>query len=505
MSDELQSPFRPGENCWRIEKAERFAVIVDADDYFRDVRDAMMAAEKQITIVGWDFDPRIKLDPDKSGNGVPNTLGAFIPWLANRKPDLCIRILIWNMGAFKLLLRGAAVLTILRWKMHSNVTLRFDSQHPIGATHHQKIIAIDDSLAFCGGIDMTVDRWDTSDHADHDPRRRGPLGFPYPPWHDVTAAVNGPAAVALAELCRDRWVASGGEPIEPVPDPEPGRWIEGLPALMTDTTVAIARTRPAGGAEEVREIEAMFLDLIGRAKRFVYADNQYFASRRIAEAIAKRLAEPGGPEVVLVNPESADGWLQEQAMGTARAELMRALAEIDVEKRFRIYTPVTPAGVPIYVHAKVMIVDDLVLQVGSANMNNRSMGLDSECDVAVSGDEPAIRALRERLMAEHLGVEPAEVARVMAETGSLIATVEALRGEGKTLVPFEPPALSGFARALGASELLDPESAEERFEPLSKRGLFRRRAWWRQLHRWRQERKARRPLRTAARRFLGRR
>jgi phosphatidylserine/phosphatidylglycerophosphate/cardiolipin synthase-like enzyme len=498
------SAFRAGRNCWRIERADRFAVIVDAADYFRFARAAMLAAREQITIVGWDFDPRIALDPGCPDGDVPRTLGDFIPWLANRRPDLCIRILIWNMGAFKMLLRGMAPLTLLRWKLHRNITLRFDSSHPIGATHHQKVIAIDDALAFCGGIDMTVDRWDTCEHRDDDPQRRRPSGRAYPPWHDVTAAVNGPAALALADLCRDRWQAVDARGIAPVSSPADDAWIDGLDPLMRGVEVAIARTKPGSPEEEIREIEQMFLDLIAGAKRFVYADNQYFASRKIAEAIARRLAEPGGPEFLLVNPESADGWLQEAAMGTARAELMRALAEIDVDDRFRIYTPITAGGTPIYVHAKLMIVDDLVLQIGSANMNNRSMGLDSECDVAISGDSDAIGRLRTRLMAEHLGSELETVAAVFAETGSLLATVDRLAGSGKTLVRFEPPALSGIGRALGASELLDPESARERFEPLSRRGLFRRQGWWQRMRRWRQRRRAARPWRTAAQRMFRR-
>jgi len=485
--------FRPGQNCWRIEPARRFAVIVDAADYFRLARNAMMAAERQITIVGWDFDPRIKLDPENPHGEAPETLAAFIPWLAKRRPELEIRILIWNMGAFKILLRGLAALTLLNWKRRPNVTLRFDASHPIGATHHQKVIAIDGALAFCGGIDMTVDRWDTSEHHDRDPRRRRPTGGRYPPWHDATAAVNGGAARALADLCRDRWQAAVGEAIPVLDAPDPDLWIDGLDAQLTDVDVAIARTKPGSAGKEVREIEAMFLDLIAGAERYVYADNQYFASRRIAEAIGRRLVEARPPEFVLVNPESADGWLQEKAMGTARAELMRALAKLDAHDRFRIYTPVTAGGTPIYVHAKLMIVDDVVVQIGSANMNNRSLGLDSECDVAVASPTGGtIAALRDRLMAEHLGTDPATVARTLAETGSLIATVDALAGHGKTLRRFRPPDFSGIDRALGASELLDPESVDERFEPLSRRGLFRRRDWWRRWQAWRDQRRARR-------------
>ena len=155
---------------------------------------------------------------------------------------------------------------------------------------------------------------------------------------------------------------------------------------MATIDVAVARTRGGyGDSEDIREIEALFVDMIAAARRFVYVENQYFASRAIAAAIAKRLAEPDGPEFVLINPKSSEGWIEEEVMGSARARLMRVARAADRHGRFRIYTPVTEAGEDIYVHSKIMIVDDDLLRVGSANMNNRSLGLDSECDLMIDG------------------------------------------------------------------------------------------------------------------------
>lgn len=466
--------FLPGANCWRVENAEKFSVIVDAADYFRVARDAMLAARHQIILIGWDVDPRILLDPDEDSNDPPNCLAEFIPWLARRRPELHINLLIWNMGFLKVLGRGLSIFTIARWRMTPRVKLRFDSNHPIGATHHQKLLIIDDSLALCGGIDMTSDRWDTPEHRDDDPRRHRPNGRAYMPWHDTAGIITGEAATALGELARERWRRATRRAL-PVPARHDDIWPECLAPMMRDQPVAIARTVPkTDGVDEIREIEQLYVDMIAKAERFIYADNQYFASRHVAEAIAKRLAEPDGPEIVIVNPISADGWLQEAAMGSARAALLCALAAIDQDDRFQIYTPVTAAGAPIYVHSKLMIVDDHILRVGSSNMNNRSMGLDSECDIALdcAADE-TIRSLRERLMAEHLGTTPEIVRQMFDETGSLIDTVENLRGEGKTLIPYEPSEWTDTGMAIGASELLDPESVDERFEPLSNRGLFR--------------------------------
>lgn len=474
----MKDLFVPGTNCWKVVGTDRVAVIIDAAEYFRIVRDAMLNAREQIVIVGWDVDPRILLDPEEPDGASPNCLADFIPWLARERPGLKINLLIWNMGLFKMLLRGSAMWTLIRWHFARHIDLRFDGNHPIGATHHQKIVVIDDSIAFCGGIDMTGDRWDTPDHKDGDPRRIRPNGKPYPPWHDTIAAVDGAAAVALGELARERWHRATGRFLA-TPPRDGDIWPKRLAPLAEKRQVAISRTVPkATGVSEAREIEALYVDLIGRAKKFIYADNQYFASRRIAEALAQRLGAADGPEIVIVNPFSADGWLQEKAMGSARAELMFALIEADTFDKFQIYTPVTRGGTGIYVHAKLMIVDDEALQIGSSNMNNRSMGLDSECDLAlVGGDadspDPAIRNLRETLMAEHLGVSLHTVAEAFEHTQSLIATIETLRGHGKTLVPFEPVPLDDTTLALGASELLDPESVDERFEPLSNRGLFR--------------------------------
>jgi phosphatidylserine/phosphatidylglycerophosphate/cardiolipin synthase-like enzyme len=247
--------------------------------------------------------------------------------------------------------------------------------------------------------------------------------------------------------------------------------------------LAIARTRAkAEEWAEIREIEALFVDMIASASRFVYVETQSFASRVVAEAIAKRLAEPDGPEFLIVNPKTGHDWLDEGVMGPARAQLVRVLEKADPGGRFRIYTPVTEKGADIYVHAKLMIVDDVMLRVGSANMNNRSMGLDSECDLLVDSrlcEDPAageaIAAIRTGLLAEHLGRRTEEVESCFEETGSLIAAVERLRArKGRTLLPFVPPETNKLQEQLADSEALDPESADQPFEPLAGSRLLAR-------------------------------
>ena len=454
------------------------SVIVDAEDYFRFARAAMLKARTRIMLIGWDFDARIQLVRVGHDKGEPRTVGEFIYWLAKRTPELEVFFLRWDVGALKTLTRGTTFLTVLKWMSHPRIHIKLDSFHPIAGSHHQKIIVIDDCVAFCGGIDMTGDRWDTRAHRDDEPGRRRPGGKSYGPWHDATTAVQGPIAAALGELSRDRWKRAGGTPIEPAPG-EADCWPDELEADFRHVDVSVARTLPEmPDCPEVREIEALFEAQIRLAKRMIYAESQYFGSARIAGAIAARLVEPDGPEVVIINPLSALGWLETLAMDTARARLMAALRRRDAQGRLRMYHPFTAGGEPIYVHAKVLIIDDASLRIGSANMNNRSLGLDSECDVVVEAhgeaDATTIRAIRDGLIAEHLGLPREQVANEIDERGSIIEAIECLRGKGKTLRPFEITDLTEVEKWLADNEVLDPNGPSGMFEPTSGGGLLRR-------------------------------
>ncbi|MEN2787490.1 phospholipase D-like domain-containing protein [Sphingomonas qilianensis] len=474
----------PGRNCWRIEPATRATVIVDAERYFKMARAAMLKARSQILLVGWDFDARIDLTPDGDvSDGAPRTIGDFIYWLVQRNPGLRVYTLRWDTGAIKTLGRGSTIFTIAKWMMHKRIATKLDGYHPFGGSHHQKIIVIDDCLAFAGGIDMTSERWDTREHRDDQPHRTVPGGKKqYKPWHDATTALAGPVAKALGELCRDRWELAGGGRL-PAPAQAEDCWPEALEIDFTDVEVAISRSEPEmPDRQPVLEIEHLYLDLIASAKRTIYAESQYFASRKIAEALARRLDEPDGPEIVIINPTTAQGWLEPIAMDSARARLIEALRHRDVHQRLRMYHPVTAGGEPIYVHAKILVIDDEVLRVGSSNFNNRSMRLDTECDVTIDADHGADRAciisIRDGLIAEHLGVAPELVAARIIETGSLIAAIEGLRGEGRSLIDYEVPDVGAVEKWLADNEVLDPEGPAEMFEGFSKRGLFRRPWRW---------------------------
>ena len=468
---------------WSVERATRMSVIIDADDYFRAARSAMLKAQKRIMLIGWDFDARIRLVADGHLDGEPQTVGDFITWLVERTPGLEVFLLRWDTGAFKSVFRGSTILSILKWMAHPRIHTKLDGKHPPGASHHQKIVVIDDCFAFCGGIDMTSCRWDTRGHSDGDPGRRQPNGKPYQPWHDAISALEGPVAAALGELARDRWHRAGGKPIEAIANFSEC-WPDDLQPDFQDVEVGIARTRPElQDCSRIREIEALFVDQIANARTSIYAESQYFASRRIAEAIGLRLGDPDGPEIVIVQPVTADGWLQAVAMDTARARLIAALNRLDTYGRLRMYHPYTLRGEAIYVHAKITIIDGRVLRIGSANMNNRSLGLDTECDVTIAAvsdaDSATVQAIRDGLIAEHLGIPAATVSRELQHDSSIIALIERHRGMGRSLRPYHVPDLSSVEKWLADNEVLDPESPSEMLEPIAHRGLFSRPGWFR--------------------------
>ena len=177
-------------------------------------------------------------------------------------------------------------------------------------------------------------------------------------------------------------------------------------------------------------------------------------------------------------PRTADGWLEQKAMDAARLQIVAAIGKADRHNRFRVFVPVTKGGSDIYVHAKIAIVDDRLLRVGSANLNNRSQRLDSECDVAIDtalaanrATGPAITALRHRLIGEHLDCPAESIAAAERGGASMLTAIEALRGAGKTLDLLKMEDLGEIEEFIAANELLDPETPDQLLEPISQGGL----------------------------------
>jgi len=438
---------RPGENCWRVATAARTAVLIDADAYFAAFRHAVSRARRSIFILGWDIDSRVELAPGTTEP--PLTLLPFLNDTLARQPELRVFALAWDFSVLFTLEREPLPTYRFAWNAHPRLSFQLDDAHPFGASHHQKIVVIDDALAFAGGLDLTIRRWDTVAHRAHEPARVDPTGRPYPPAHDVQVMVEGEAAAALGELARARWRAATGQTIA-AGDPSAAAsdlWPAATAPDIRDAPVGIARTQPAfRDAPAVQEVASVALQAIASARRFIYIENQYLTSGAIGAALARRLAEPEGPDVVVVLPRQEHGWLEQSSMGVMRARLLRHLHARNPHDRLRLFYPTIPDldGACMNVHAKVMIVDDRHARIGSANLSNRSMGLDTECDLVLDADldprfGPVVASLRNRLLAEHLDCSPQAVADGLAAHGSLIAAVETLRGRSRSLAPLPPP------------------------------------------------------------------
>ena len=471
---------------WRYEIADKMAVIIDGEDYFAHVHTAMYNARRQIVLIGWDFDTRIALRRGEEWeNGDidrPAKLGKYLTWLVKKHEGLDIRILKWGLSWVQFFKRGRMAYDIARMWMVKGISFRFDSHHPPGCSHHQKIAVFDRQLAVCGGIDLTYDRWDTREHLEEDPRRVNWPGNEHGPWHDITLMMEGPIAGALFDLCDTRWQVAGGKPLDRPDPPSRSPWPERLAADFEDVEIGLSRTRTCNAeVTEVREVEELFLALIARARRFIYIENQYFTSRKIAEAIARRLGEPDPPEIVIVHPRHADGWLEQQAMDHARDLVAQAVEAADRADCFEVYVPYT-GKTPIYVHAKLMIVDDEVLRIGSANLNNRSLGLDSECDAVLDATRPhnsgrgledRIQAIRISLLAEHCGASEPVMEAALLEHGNMQKAIAALASAGRRrLEPYVPPSKTEFEEWLAESAMLDPVEPSGILRPFARGGLF---------------------------------
>jgi phosphatidylserine/phosphatidylglycerophosphate/cardiolipin synthase-like enzyme len=423
----------------------------------------MLRAERSIFIVAWDIDGRITLPRHGADDSAPEQFRDFIDYLARRRPKLTIYVLLWDYSILYAGGRQPLPTITIDWSTPKNVRLVLDDRVPLGGSHHQKIVSVDDTLAFVGGIDLTRHRWDTPDHAPEDPRRVDHEGKPYPPFHDVQLVVDGPAARAVAELCHWRWEQSTGETLELATVPA-APWPDDLPPSWCSVAVGIARTLPAEQERPgTREILELYTESIAAAQHSIYIENQYLAADPIAEALAVRLTETDGPEVVIVSQWATSTWLEEQVMGVRRDQFIARLQEADEHARLRILAPTVPglSKEDYYLHSKIAVIDDCLVQIGSANLNNRSLGYDSECNLAIECQNEQERAaacsFRNRLLAEHLGEDPDTVQTEIERCGSLVAAIDGLRArEGRRLAELDSPA--AVPRPLEAvAELGDPE------------------------------------------------
>ena len=393
-----ETVLRDGRTHWRREAAARVAFLVDGEAYFAAFRAACLEARHVIRIVGWDIHSRMRLVPGDPEDGLPAELGPFLNALLHRQRGLRIDILVWDFAAIYTIEREPLPLLNREWRRHRRLRLRFAADHPLGASHHQKIAVIDDAVAFVGGLDLTMRRWDSSEHRPHDPRRIDPSGEPYGPFHDQQMLVDGAAAQAVGELARERWRTAIGAPLPPV-DADEDPWPASVRPALHQVRVALARTEPAyQGRPEVREVYEMWLAAVATAQRSLYIENQFLTAGAIANALERRLAARQGPEIVIVLSHSCHGWLEQTALADCQARVIHRLRAADRHGRLRILCPVVGPSEKeeddgwVRVHGKALVVDDRLVRVGSANLSNRSLGVDTELDLAIEAENEATRA-----------------------------------------------------------------------------------------------------------------
>lgn len=457
---------KPDRNVWRIAPARRAAVLVDGADYFAAVRRAMIKAERTIMVAGWDIHSQTRLvgASGEADDGYPPLLADFLAALVTERPSLEINLLLWDFSVLYATQRDPFPTLTLRWNTPSRIKFCLDDCVPLGSSQHQKLVVVDDKVAFSGGLDITVRRWDTGSHDLDNPRRVDPDGKPYAPFHDVQMMVDGEAALALGELLRGRWACAACESLQAVTS-EGDPWPEHVTPDFTDVAIGISRTQPCYEDQpEAREVEQLFLDSIDAAERSIYIENQFLTVPAVAERLAQRLRARPKLEVLIVTPASHDSWIEAHSMRAGRIEFAKTVRAAGGDRVSLVYPKVADGerSAATMVHAKLMVVDDTFLRVGSANLNNRSMGTDTECDLVIEAksdtEQAQIERIRNRLLGEHCGASEKEVAAALATAGgSLIEVAQSLRRNGHGLEPINDTA-EGSEELVGVIQsVADPD------------------------------------------------
>jgi phosphatidylserine/phosphatidylglycerophosphate/cardiolipin synthase-like enzyme len=403
--------------------------------------------------------------------------------LCDANPELHVYILAWDFHVVLALERQWMQRVYFDWMTNPRFRFVFDDCPVPGGSHHQKFVVVDGTHAFVGGMDVCESRWDDRRHRGDNPLRTA-RGKPQKPYHDVQAYLAGSDVTgALAEHFWDRWRCAGGgeRPVFPTATASPVR-PRGLLALGA-ARVALSRTQPSAEGEGIREVEALFVDAIAAAERLVFIETQYFSSRRIRDALIERMARADRPrlEIVVVVNERAEALKEELAVGLRQVQNFEELREAAAKSGHRlglyysVCDGVTDTFRNTYIHSKVLAVDDRFLTVGSANLTNRSMGIDSELHVsweALGSDRDArrlaraIRRVRVSLLAEHGGLEGIPAVRSISRIGDLVTRLDGLATRpGARLQRHGPPTPMQDAamQAVDPASLpFDPDTSPER-------------------------------------------
>jgi phospholipase D1/2 len=456
---------KEGNNCWHKKHADQVALLIDGENYFGALHACIQRAKHTVYILSWDIDSRMQLVRNSDQvQDLPVELGAFISEVLNRNPDLHVYILNWDWAMVYTMEREWLPMYKPAWKSQDRLHFKLDGECPIGASQHQKVVVIDDEIAFSGGFDIGKSRWDSSEHKAKESRRIDPDGHHYPPFHDVQMMVQGEVAAALGELARERWLKATGEKLNKPSQKIVSAWPDYIEPWFKDIEVGISRTMPQyKDQQEIREIEQLYIDSLKAAENLIYMENQYFTSWKIADLLTERLQEKDGPDIVLVLPLMTGGWLEQATMDVLRFRVACKLKEADKHNRLRLCYPHRDELGDSYisVHAKITVIDDCLMRVGSANLSNRSMGFDSECDLVIEAEtdehKATVSRFRERLLTEHFGMTADELRQNLSQEGSLIRLIDARQENSHTLRELDCSVSDYANQMLPDSAIVDPE------------------------------------------------
>ena len=400
----------------------RLTPRIDGDSYFSALLDAIERAESYIFIAGWCLTPMIPLRHDDTQTLIETRLLAV---LQRKAQTVSVRVLLWG-GARALLHPTRADARHVAHRFNDlgvpELVCRLDNSANFSHCHHQKTVVIDGQVAFVGGMDLTTfqgDRLDLPGHA----LRAGPN------WHDVQLQIEGEAVADVERNFRQRWIGSIGHGDPPnLSALPPSRAPRVDPAWQTPAQ--IVRTIPHRTYRELWQgeygIYHAYLAALSRARRFIYIENQYLWSPQVMDVLINQIQRHHDRpfRIVIVLPAGAHSgkWDNDQHVDQLReADAGRGIVEV-----YTLYASGPSAGLyafryrPVYLHAKVCVIDDAWLTAGSANLNNRGLITDSELNV-VTNDRDLARRVRVDLWAEHLALP-----REQVENGDPISLIDTI-------------------------------------------------------------------------------
>ena len=369
----------------------RVELLVDGADALPRMVEAIAAAARHVHIAGWFFSPDFRM-----GSGGP-TLRDLLAETAER---VDVRVLAWAGAPLPLFHPDRREVQRMRDALISGtrISMALDARERPMHCHHEKLVIVDDEIAFVGGIDLTSFEGQRLDHSNHP--QRDELG-----WHDACFRLEGPLAGDVASHFLLRW-----RDIADDDPPEPRR-----PAVRDDGVEAqLVRTVPehvyTGLPLGEFSIVESYLRAVRSAEQFIYLESQFLWSPELVAELRRKLLQPPSQafRVVVVLPVHPNNGTDDTRgqLGV----LVDAAKRGGDETRFvacTLYQP-GPGGEPVYVHAKVGIVDDRWLTVGSANLNEHSFFNDTEVNVVLR-DERIARDARLRLWSEHLELPVGEI------------------------------------------------------------------------------------------------